>query len=354
MKKVFYFSPYLLPSTKAAGVRSHYFIQSLKECYSIHAVSEKELWFKLPTNHDGTLKRLMLEILCGVSLFFKVIFSRAEIYVFSSPPFFTVFLGAMGCIFFKKKYVLDIRDIYPDVFVLAGLIREKSFPHQVLLAMASLLYRRAKLIVTVTQGLVEKIEARGGQKRTKLIYNGFDEDLFYPTASKFDHFTLVSHGTLGKFQNIELIVELAQKLLVADPEIRILIIGAGPKAQLLENAPKNLKFLGELPFEDLGFYVRRSHIGLSLRKNDVISIESFPVKLFEYLGSGLHCFVAPKGEASKYVVESGRGELIGDDADLIVKSILQQKRKYQLHQPLKKFTRQEQGKFFANLIKAIK
>lgn len=300
-KNIFYFSPYFPPENNAASVRNFWFVKVLKnDGHKVHLVTNDMLYFKLPLNTDSAFKRLIKEALSGINLFFKVLFSKKEIYIFSSPPFITIMIGVFACWLKRSKYILDIRDIYPQVFFSLGIISEDSLPSKISLWITKKMYDKAFSIITVTNGIKKIIE---NETKTKiaLIYNGYDPELFKPSIEKFDKFTVVFHGNLGKFQRIDLLVEVAKEMEKTHPEIQFKVIGKGPGEKYLQAPPSNLEYLGAINYQEIGKYISKCHLGISLRTDDQISRDAFPVKVFEYIGVGIPVIVSPEGEASNFV-----------------------------------------------------
>ncbi len=326
--KILYFTPYFLPLPEAAAVRSYWFVQTLKEAqHDIELITNEQLRCKLATNKDHALMRLVKENTAGIELFIRIFRSNKDLYVLSSPPFFTVVWGALACILRGSKYILDVRDLYPEVFFETKLIRENSLLGKLAKSVTAFIYRRSHHIISVTHGLINEIK-KYGPEHVHLMMNGYDSSIFFRgnKTEKFPDFTLVFHGNLGKVQNIETLLKLSDAL-SPYPEIKIKVAGSGSKAPLIEAAKKsNIEFLGSVPYNDIPKLLRKCHVGLSFRTDDKIGREAFPVKVFEYIGSGLPIILAPKGEAGDLVEKEGFGKQFeNNEISLMVTAILKMK-----------------------------
>lgn len=331
--KICYFTPYYPPQSEAAATRSYWFIKTLSEAgHEVKIITNSRMYLKLATNKERAIKRLFKENLVGIELFFRLLLSKSQLVVLSSPPYFTVMWGIFACWIIKRKYILDIRDLYPEVFFEMGLIPEESFLIKVAKRTTKCAYQRALGIMTVTQGLANEIKAYGiNNTKIVLARNGFDPELFYPgeAEDKFERFTLIFQGTLGKAQNIETLLHLAKEL-ETDPEIEIVVAGSGPKLQEILKAKRpNIRYLGNLSYQEIPSLLRKCHVGLSFRTDDKIGNKAFPVKVFEYIGSGLPVILSPKGEAGRIIEREKLGKEFGN---LEVKDIKEHiqiiKRKY--------------------------
>ncbi|MCX7978771.1 MAG: glycosyltransferase [Bdellovibrionaceae bacterium] len=316
-KKIIYFTPAHRDLKNAASMRSFWFVKTLREQGDMVDVLEvQDLWVPAPHNQQPPIVRLIFEFLGGVELFLRVFFApRGRRFIFSLPPFFTVLLGATAAVLSLRKFSLDIRDLYPQVLSALGLLKENGRVFGFLQSWINWLYRRASTVVAATEGLRKEILASEPNVCVQLIMNGFDAGLFYPVplGEKNLRFTAVFHGNLGRFQRVDLVVELARLC----PEIDFLVIGDGPAAKYLRDAPTNLRYLGPMSIEELAPHVRRCHVGLSFRTEDRISTDAFPVKVFEYLGAGLPIIVTPPSEAGEFVEREKVGVALRNDVAAI-------------------------------------
>lgn len=295
-----------MEDSQAASVRAKYIVAEFKKEHEVHfqyGYKNKELFFSLASNTDGNLKRLLGEILVGVENLIRILVRpRCDHYILSSPPFLTILIIAFGLRIFNRKYSLDIRDIYPEVFFHLGLIDERSFVATVLKRLTKMVYNDASRLVCVTAGLRDIILTYNQALDVSVIYNGFDENLFYPDK-KFEDFTIIFHGNLAKMQNIDLLLRVAEEL---PKEITVIVAGDGPQAIKIRECNR-IKYLGSLKYEEVAEYVRRSHVGISFRHDGVINQTAFPVKVFEYIGSGLPVIITPKSEAGEIVERNKLG-----------------------------------------------
>ena len=353
--KILYFTPYFSPQTEAAATRAYWFVKTLKEAgHNVRLLSGEKLRFQLASNKASALKRLIWENFLGIELFLTVFRSSRKLVILSSPPFFTVIWGAFACVLSKKDYILDVRDLYPEVLFETGLIKEQSLAGRILKFLIKKLYLRASKVITVTEGLCHMISDYGVAK-PELIMNGFDPELFYPgkLSEKYEKFTLVFHGNLGRVQNIETLLKLATEL-EKYLEIQILIAGEGLKADQITKAKrKNIEYLGALPLKKISELLRKSHVGLSFRTDDKIGKEAFPVKVFEYFGSGIPTIMTPMGEAGDIIEKLGIGKQFhNDQIDEIVKAILDFKGKRVEVNPedIKVYSRANQSNLILNAI----
>ena len=352
-----YVAPDFLPNNNAGSIRNSFFVDALQKdnhnvfVFSSFANKKYQMILnrlKLPGNKEGNIKRLFKEICFSIEMFFRIIFyKKMDLYIISSPPFFVaIFAFIAAKIKNKNNVILDIRDIYPEVFFANNLLSAKGFIGKTLKKIEKYMYKNAKEIVTVTKGLKQLIINSSIQKnKIHLIRNGYDPNFFSHSDVKYNFFTIVFHGTMGRFQNIELLVDLIEAM-KKDESIRFLVIGKGPKDYLIKNInTKNLHYHNNVSYTEINSYISKAHIGLSLRTDGDIGKTAFPVKVFEYIGTGLPIIITPLSEAGEVVEEEEIGLQYSNDINKIIKGIYNIKAnyakytaKYQIKN--KKFSRQ--------------
>ena len=125
-----------------------------------------------------------------------------------------------------------------------------------------------------------------------IFRNGFPEKYFYIRPKKYLKKTICIHGTFGYFQDVNFIIKL-NKLLLKE-NINLLLIGGGRKFDRLKKLnSSNIKIFDKVSNEKCIDMVAKCHIGLSLRDTSDLSKNSFPVRVWEYLGLNIPSVVFP-------------------------------------------------------------
>lgn len=330
--KVLFYTPFYLPQSQAAAVRSYWLVKTLKDnnhqvevLTSIKTPDSKQLKFNPADNKQSFLKRLLFEVIAGCELFIQILCSRHELIILSSPPFITIWLAHLAARLKGTKYILDVRDIYPDVYFAQRLIKEDSVPGTILKRITQSMYAHAHGIVSVTPGLVHKIQTASPKSKVELLINGFDSSLFKPSLEKFEKFTIIFHGNMGKVQNIPTILKVATQL-IHHPEIEFVFIGEGPQAELFKGSQlPNVKYLGPKSYQQIPDIISKAHIGFSARRDDEIGSDAFPVKVFEYVGVGIPVIMTPKSGVMTQLIPEGLYEFSNNDIEEMVAKILELK-----------------------------
>lgn len=315
-------------------------------------------------NTERLHRRLWGEFKLGLAAAKRMVFPRKDpfdLVIISSPAYVTAVLIAYFARLFRVPYILEIRDIYPEVYRDAGLLRGDSLVFGVLSQMSNAMYSGAWHIVTATAGLGEKVISRSGHERVSIVYNGFPETFLNMNPPKETEFTVCFHGVMGYFQDVETLVEVARALSKFD--INVVAIGYGRKQKLLQSGlPSNLRYLGRLSFDETVATIARCQLGLCLRTDNDISHDSFPVKVWEYIGLGMPMIITPPSEAGHFIENHGCGyQFQAGDVPLIVSAILNLRAHPEKMEELKTnclkvapgYTREIAGAKIAKIIKGL-
>lgn len=301
------------PENKAVAVRMYHFARAFQQAgYDVTVTTAtkntepspvriRNILTTAPSNLQRHTIRLLSELIMGAEFFLRILFTRYDIVLLSSPPFLTCSFAALACRIKAIPYVFDVRDEYPEVYFSAGLLRPSSVPGKILQNIERKIYRNASLVISVTQGICIRITEKCREAKVKLVRNGYDAEKFLPAENTYETFTIVFHGNMGKFQDPDLILRLAARAQKEQRKIEFLIIGWGNNdAALNEQELTNVRYLGMVHYQDIPQTIARAHVGISFRTNDLISKNAFPVKLYEYIGVAIPAIITPRSEAGEF------------------------------------------------------
>lgn len=260
---------------------------------------------------------------------------RPNVIVATSPPIFSAVSGWLLARLRGARFVLDVRDLWPDAAEGLGQLRNR---HALWLArtLERFLYRRADLISTVTSSFEKIISGDRRAAPVLLVPNGTHPGLFSPSRSDpllrktiglEDQFLAGFAGNLGLAQDLDSILETA-RLLRDDPSFAFLIIGAGPEETRIRKKAEALKldnvvFHPQVPLREVPPFLLACDVLLvTLRKVRVL--RSFvPSKLFDFMACQRPVICNVEGEAREIVRESRAGVAIpGGDALALKESLV--------------------------------
>jgi len=247
---------------------------------------------------------------------------KIDVVIVSSPPLFLGLSGLFISWLRRAPFVLDIRDLWPDVGVEAGVFKENDIRVRLSRRLASLLYRKADHLVPVTERKREKLIASGiSPNRVSVVPNGVDLDRMpvsdgneWRTRLLGEASFLVTYtGLLGLAQGLGVVVEAAT-LLKENRNVKFVIVGAGVERNLLvEKAQQaglsNILFLESQPRETVLAILKASDIALVPLVSDSVD-DAIPSKLMEAWACRKPVLLVAGGEAASLVREANGGIVV--------------------------------------------
>ena len=127
----------------------------------------------------STVKRLVNNLLFGITSFFKALFSigKVDVIITTSPPPLISIFGYYIARVKRAKLIYDVRDIWPDVAIEMGSFGKDSIYFKVFIYISKFMYKKSDYITTVSPGKVKKIKKYCNvEKKVWYIPNGFDDN----------------------------------------------------------------------------------------------------------------------------------------------------------------------------------
>jgi glycosyltransferase involved in cell wall biosynthesis len=225
-----------------------------------------------------------------------------------------------------RPYSFEVRDLWPDVPIAMGVIRNPVLIAGVRLAERTF-YRFARRVVGVSEGLAGEIGAKGVPgERLRVVYTGVDLGLF--DAVEPDREALRRAGLEGKLvavyagahstANACQVILGAAAHLKADPRVAFLMVGEGrTKAELQEQARReglaNLVFLPGRPKAQVPALLKACDVGL-ITGMDVPEFRwDMSNKFFDYLAAGLPILTNVGEEQARHLEQARCGFKVPPD-----------------------------------------
>lgn len=293
-----------------------------------------------PVSYQSVLVRLLNYF----TLFFTALWNgirkrnNFDIIIASSPPLTIGILGLILSKIYKIPWIFDIRDIWPDVAVEAGMVKENGIVHKLSKKLADYLYKQATYITPVTECKLTKIEKSDIPiGKISVVPNGVDFDLINDTKQMKwrselglkNKFILSYAGLIGIAQGVNVIIETAIRLKEKN-DIQFLIVGEGVEKQKLQNRVKslelnNITFLQSQPKESIPSLLTTSDIALIPLVSDKL-LDAVPSKLLEAWACKLPVILIAGGEAADIVSKAQGGIVVSsNDVEGIVTAIIKLK-----------------------------
>lgn len=245
---------------------------------------------------------------------------EADVVVTTSPQFFNGLAGHPVSWFKRARWVLEIRDLWPESIVAVGGMKRGTIVRW-LERLELFAYRHADRIVTVTDSFKRYIVAKGiGAEKIEVIKNGADLNLYRPgsgDAGLIDELGLAGKfvasyfGTHGMAHHLETVLDAAQ-LLSARGDIVFLLAGDGAERVRLEELRNargltNVRFLGQQPKSRLPSLWDLSSASIVHLRASPLFTTVIPSKIFESLAMETPVLLGVEGEAADLIRDSGGG-----------------------------------------------
>lgn len=264
-----------------------------------------------------------------INFFFKSIFSiifrrsKYNLVISTIPSPFSGVLGIIAKIRFRCKFILDIRDLWPECIKNVGLFRKNKFLLKIAYGLEKVIFKFTDSIVINSDGFKEYIIKNKYKKNVVFIPNGLhiSEIEKYEKVSrktnKYEKFTVIYTGMIGLPQNVTSLVRVARNLRHIE-DIEFKIIGTGiQKDKVLELIEhynlKNINVYEPMPKNKVVEEVAKCHIGLAhLRKDSAFDLV-IPGKVIDYMGIGIPIVAGVEGYAAKVINDSKSGLVVEPD-----------------------------------------
>jgi len=275
------------------------------------------------SSNEGFILRILDFVSFMFSSFFAGLLQRkVDVVVATSPQFFTAVSGWALSAVKRKKFVFELRDIWPASITAVGAMKDSSVI-KLLEKLEMFLYRRADAIVSVTHSFKKELIERGidGEK-ISVVLNGVDLSKYQPAQCKnsafakeyqLDNKFVVGYiGTHGMAHALEHVIDAAEYLKTND-NVRFIFAGGGAaKDKLVELVKQkqltNVVFIPRQPKEKMPAIWSLCDVSLISLRDTALFKTVIPSKIFESMGMGLPILAPiPKGEASDIIESANAG-----------------------------------------------
>jgi glycosyltransferase involved in cell wall biosynthesis len=268
---------------------------------------------------------------------------RADVVVVSSPTFFSILSGWTLARLKRARFVVEIRDLWPAIFVELGVLTNR-WVIGMLERLELAAYAAADQVVVVSEGFRADLVRRGvPPEKVHTIRNGVDLGRFTPAGdSSAEHHELRARlgagaddclvlyaGTHGISQGLSAIADAAALLdrrATPGGAIRFAFVGDGADRQRLERrimelGLRNVVLLPGVPNAEMPALLAAADICLVPLRNVPLFASFIPSKLFEYLAAGKAVVGSVTGEAAQILAEAGAVVVPPEDSGSLAAAI---------------------------------
>jgi len=271
------------------------------------------------TPNEGVIKKTLghISYLPGALFVSNKKIKPPDVTLGTSPTFFAAAAALRSAKKFNVPFVMEVRDLWPAIFVDLGIIKNK-YIIRALEYWEMSLYQRATKIVTVTDSFRKNLIERGiGEEKVITIPNGADINFWKPVESSgslkaqygFEgKFIVLYIGAHGISHALSKIIETAE-LLKNKTDILFLFVGDGAEKNKLirlaeNNKLQNVKFLPPVNKEQVKDYYSISDICLVPLRNIPLFETFIPSKMFEIMAMERPVIGSVRGEPADILKRS--------------------------------------------------
>lgn len=295
----------------------------LWQCETMEGIRVVRVWTYIVAN-EGFVKRTLDYLSFMVTGFLAGLFQqRPDVIIGTSPQFFTNCAAWMLSIFRWRPFVFELRDLWPESIKTVGAMKD-SVALRLLEHLELFLYRRARVVVVVTESFRNNLVSRGiNPDKITVILNGVDLSRFHPLSRDPElaeqlgltgKFVAGYIGTHGMAHALETILEAAERIMQL-PEamnIRFVFLGDGARKHALQEIAisrglDNVLFLDTVPKADVPRYWSLLDVSIIHLRNADNFTQVIPSKLFECMGMGIPILHGVAGESADIVEREGVG-----------------------------------------------
>ncbi|MBD3183010.1 glycosyltransferase [Candidatus Poribacteria bacterium] len=250
---------------------------------------------------------------------------RPDVIIGSSPHLFAALAACLMAKIRRCTFILEIRDLWPQVLVDMGAAKEGSLIIRLLRRIERYLYKNAEKIIILSRGMIDYL-SRYNISEDNIIFlpNGVYLKEFKITEDRKSirkslelegKFVVMYTGAHGPANGLDTILNAARLCIGEIKEVVFVLIGDGPvKHNLIkrvnDESLSNVCMLPSISKQQLPNLLNAADaLIITLRDIPLFSYGVSPNKLFDYMASEKPVICAIRGETAK-LVESAKAGIV--------------------------------------------
>lgn len=252
--------------------------------------------------------------------------NRTYLFVTNPPtaPWALLIANLVG----HRSYVL-VYDLYPDLAEALGAVPRRGLAARAFDLVNRLAMRRATGLIAVGTDMARRIETKlGGSVEVQVLPNWADEGHIRPGTNQPSEFArrhgledrsvFLYAGNLGRFQDLETLVEAVESLDGNwDREPVLVFVGNGEKRRRVEElarGSRRIQVHDYVPYEELGDLYRAASVGL-IALEPGVEQTNVPSKTYAIMAAGLPFLAVCEGSTDlSALAADGCGVCVPNDA----------------------------------------
>lgn len=251
---------------------------------------------------------------------------RPDVIWASSPPLPVATLGEVLALRFRRPWILEVRDLWPESAVAVGWLEEGTRLHRTLDRVARRAASRADAVIVASPGQVEPVRGHGARRvhvlTAAVVDSPPDPEVRRRVRRELgvsdDECLFVYVGALGVANGLDELLD-AVRGLEGEPA-RFVLAGDGSNRLHLEEriareGLSNVRLLGVVPKDEVAALLAAADVCLHLMRPTPIFETILPNKILDYFAAHRPFVTTVPGVSGALAVEGG-GALAPTAADL--------------------------------------
>lgn len=273
------------------------------------------------------VRRGAAELLFAARTFFALIreLRAGDVVLTVTAPFMLPYAVAAAARLRGARSALIMHDLFPDVLVMAGILKPGSIVTRTMRAANSLMFRALNAVITIGRDAERPLLSYAGMTRNKIRFipnwatlvpgaRPITPDNPFRKA-RSARFIVGLSGNLGFTHDPEIVFEAA-RLLKDEPGIHFLLSGWGIGFERLKQLQAeanlaNVSFVARVEDAELEAFLAAANLWIIPYRKDVAGV-SVPSRFYNLLAVGRPVVLVsePEAEAALTVVENGLGWVV--------------------------------------------
>jgi len=278
---------------------------------------------------ENNFRRVLNVLSYSFNSFFSALNESSVDYVIGSSPHIFILLSSYLIAKFKKaKYIVELRDLWPQSGIDLGEINKNGIIARVMFFIENFSVKRASKVIVLSNGSKDYlINKKCPEYKIVFIPNGVSKEHFSSKKLNIQQynrdsdkeFKIIYAGAFSEANSLETIVEAALVLQGKNINVNFTLLGDGPKRKYLENLCYkkgiiNVHFKDPISHSEILSFISTFDVGiLTLKKAKVFRYAISPNKVFDYMATSIPVICAVRGEIGNLVEKSGSGIVIDEE-----------------------------------------
>jgi colanic acid biosynthesis glycosyl transferase WcaI len=297
---------------------------------------------RVPRLFSGDIHRWKLarQIWYYIAALPLLISRSCALYIVQTNPPLLVPMAALAAIVRRRRFVIIAQDLYPEVMLAHGMVRQSSLAARVLRSLFRWAYRRADRVISLGPTMSRRLQEKGVDPRAIVRISNWatgDEQAVVRGGSNrlrsqwglTDKFVLLYSGNLGIAHDIETPLRAVQLALASIPNLVLVVIGKGSRLREAQELAAKLGIMHAVQFRPLVPFELLPH-SLGLADVALVTLRQgfeglvVPSKLLGYMARGIPTiYVGPDSDASCFIEDSASGLVFrNDDAESLARALV--------------------------------